>query len=100
MSNKFIPNYLIRPVPGSDQVNLRVINPSDPNDYISILKDGVEGACYEIIEAYNSTIGDPNFFYEWDNAVAHYEPEDDDDWDTDDFGDLWADDEDDDEQYL
>jgi hypothetical protein len=93
MSTKFIPNYMIRPVAGSDQVNLRIINPSDPNDYISLLKDGVEGACYEVIEAHNSQIGDPNFFYEWNDAVVFYEEdelsqydadEDDFDWDSDD----------------
>jgi hypothetical protein len=102
MSTKFIPNYLIRPVPGSDQVNLRIINPTDPNDYVSLLRDGVEGACYEVIEAYNSTIGDPNFFYEWDEAVAFYEKESDEDWD-DDFDDPWDNedgDEDDNEYYI
>jgi len=75
MTSKFIPNYMIRPMPDSDKVNLRVINPDDPNDYVSLVKDGIDGACYEIIEAHNSQIGDPNFFYEWDDAVVFYEEE-------------------------
>jgi len=47
-------------------------------------------------------IGDPNFFYEWDEAVAFYEKESDEDWD-DDFDDPWDNedgDEDDNEYYI
>lgn len=75
MNLKFNPNYMIRPVAGSEKVNLRVINPDDPNDYISILADDVEVACYKILEAYNASIGDPNFFYEWDDVVMFYDNE-------------------------
>lgn len=99
MTTKFVPHYLIRPIAGSDQVNLRIINPTDANDYVSLVRDGAEEACYEIMESYNSQIGDPNFFYDWNDTVVFYEDEelgrfdDEGSWDEDSWDDSEIDDE-------
>mgnify|MGYP006281708631 CR=1 FL=1 len=96
--NKFIPHYLIRPIKDSDKVTLRVINPNDLDDTVSLLVDGVEEACLRIMSVYNAEIGDEVFFYSWDDALNHYEgalQDSEDDWGDDDdpYWDSWEDDE-------
>lgn len=93
MTDNFRPTFRIRSTESNDSVILEVSDPAYPSDFIPLVKDGIDVACYEIMEVYNAVYGDARFFRDWEHAQSFYENErwfgDDEvdiDFDNDEFG--------------
>ena len=70
--DNFKPVFKIRVTPSKDLVVLEVSDPDNPEDFIPLIKDAVDVACYEIIEVYNAEEGDTRFFRDWNHAQSYY----------------------------
>lgn len=68
----FKPVFKIRVTPSKDLVVLEVSDPNDPEDFIPLIKDAVDVACYEVMEVYNAEEGDARFFRDWEHAKSYY----------------------------
>lgn len=93
----FKPYFTIKPTDGMSVI-LEIVNPDDRSESIMLVKDGVDSACYEVMEVYNAVEGDYRQFRDWEHAYSFYENESwvgDDELDIDFGDDLWEETEDD-----
>lgn len=90
-----MPTFRIRP--SENGVLLDIINPDDQFDIVTLIKGGVDEACYEIMETYSELheADAPRNFRDWAGLLAFYEDHKwlgDEDWDDEE--DVDSDDED------
>ena len=73
--DNFKPTFRIKPTASKESVVLEVADPDNSDDFIPLVKDGIDVACYEIMEVYNAEYGDNRFFRDWEHAQSYYENE-------------------------